>query len=42
MQEEVVEFNDREKLEELAEYFLEKYIEGFKELAWLRNFQLKT
>ena len=33
MEEEIVEFNDKKKLEELAEHFLEKYLEAFKELA---------
>lgn len=33
MEKEIIEFNDKEKLEELAEYFLEKYLEAFKELA---------
>ena len=31
--EEVKELENKEKLEELAEYYLEKYYEAFKELA---------
>ena len=33
--EEIKELEDKKKLEELAEYYLEKYFEAFKELAWL-------
>lgn len=33
MEEEIKEFENKEKLEELAEHYLEKYYEAFKELA---------
>ena len=33
MEEEIKEFEDKKKLEELADYYLEKYLEAFKELA---------
>lgn len=35
MEEEIKELENKEKLEELAEYYLEKYYEAFKALAWL-------
>lgn len=31
--EEIKELENKEKLEELADYYLEKYYEGFKELS---------
>lgn len=33
MEEEIKEFENKDKLEELAEYYLEKYYKAFKELA---------
>ena len=33
--EEIKEIKDKKKLEELADYYLEKYYKAFKELAWL-------
>ena len=35
MKEEIKELENKEKLEEVAEYYLEKYYKAFKELAWL-------
>ncbi len=33
MKEDIKELENKEKLEELAEYYLEKYYEAFKELS---------
>lgn len=33
--EKVKELENKERLEELADYYLEKYYKAFKELAWL-------
>ena len=33
MEEEIKELKNKEKLEELAEYYLEKYYEAFKKLS---------
>ena len=35
MEEKIKELENKGKLEELAEYYLEKYYKAFKELAWL-------
>lgn len=35
MEEEIKELESKNKLDELADYYLDKYYEAFKELSWL-------